>query len=146
MYTISLPVTSKWVIFVTHAGGHGIDPHRIQTFNCDKSIVSEWCNNYTNNGDLYWTGGAYWCSQLNNTLEVYYMGEHIQSISNVPTVFPKEAQTWTVCIEYYDEDSYNMELDYITFPCEQDALAFMCKNSGSRMDLSRDLPNGSVPA
>ena len=146
-YTISLPISSKWAIFVCHSVRHNnIDPHHIKTFNCDKQIVTDWCTNFTNGierGDHYFSGGAYWVS-LGNTLEVFFEGEHIQSITQVPTVWPADAQRWQVCIEYFDDDSYSYELDWIDFSTEKEARAYMTKHSDMRSSLSRTLPNGGV--
>lgn len=155
-YTISLPVTSKWAIFVCHGNSknwgstarENIDPHQIKTFNCDKQIVTDWCTDFTNGmdreyGTHFWTGGAHWVS-LGNTLEVFYEGEHVQSITQIPTVWPADKQLWQVCCEYMDEDTCNWELDWVDFSTEKEAIAFMQTPELGRSSLSRTLPNGEV--
>ena len=127
-----------------------IDPHQIKTFNCDKQIVADWCTDYTNGMSReypthYWTGGAHWVG-LGNTLEVFYEGEHIQSITQVPTVWPADAHQWVVTLEYFDEDSFNWEMDWQDFKTEEEARHFMANDiKDLRSSLSRHLPNGEVP-
>ena len=158
-YQISLPVTSKWVIFVCHGNKSkwgtetlpmNLDPHQVKTFNCDKQIVDDWCTDYTNgmnreHGSHFRTGGAHWVS-LGNTLEVFYEGEHFQSIDQVPTCWPADAHRWVVTFEYPDEETYNWEIDCADFTTEKEARNFMSKDiKDYRSSLSRELPNGSVP-
>lgn len=157
-YTISLPVSSKWVIFVCHGNKSkwgrddlpmNVDPHQVKTFNCDKQRVADWCCDYTNGmarefPTHYLTGGAHWVS-LGNTLEVFYEGEHIQSIDQVPTCWPSDAHRWLVTFEYLDEDTYNWELDFADFSTEKEARHFMTNEiKDLRSSLTRELPNGTV--
>lgn len=138
---ITINVTYPWAVVITsHVVGN--NPHHIKTFNCAKSIIEDDICDHTKPSFL---DGCWKWASLGNTLEVFHNGEKIQEITKeqIPIVPGPDDIIWYVTGEYMDEDTCNWEEDFIDFPTQAEAHAYMAANQTmSNMSVHAHYPHG----
>ena len=138
---ITINVTAPWAIVINSMVA-GKNPHHIETFNCDKSIIEDDICDHTKPSFLQ---GCWHWAHLGNTLEVFHNGEKIQEITkeDIPIVPQAQDITWYVSGEYMDEDTCNWEWDFVNFDTQEEAHAFMdsCETM-CHMSVTAHYPHG----